>query len=438
MVFKALIDKISQLRENQGFLKYFKNTSWLIVEKLLRIVYAIILGSLVARYLGPKDFGSLNYVQSIVMIFLPLSTLGLDNIVIKNLVEDQIKFNTVLGTSFLIKLFGSILLLIVLGTTLQFMDNEALVDYYIILIALTTIFHSFNVIDYYFQSKVLSKYVVFTNIGMMLVSGIVKLLLIYNKSPLLYFIYVIILDAFLLAVGLILFYYRSNKLDIKTWNFNSSIAKKMLNESWPLILSGIFVTLYMRIDQIMIKEILGNEAVGKYAAAIKISEVWYFFPVVLASSLFPAIINSKKISKKIYYERLQKLFSLIFKIAFLIAVFITFLGDFIIDLLYGIEYYEASSVLKIHIWTGIFVFIGVVSGKWYVIENLQIISFLRTFAGCVINIVANLYFIKEFGIKGAAISTLLSQIIACYVFDVFDKRTRKIFFMKTKALLFMG
>lgn len=191
----------------------------------------------------------------------------------------------------------------------------------------------------------------------------------------------------------------------------------------------------MKIDQVMIKEMLDNKAVGDYAAAVRLSEAWYFIPMVITSSLFPAIINAKKISEELYYKRLQKLYDLMVWMAITIALPMTFLSDWVVNLLYGTKYSEAGNVLIINAWAGIFVFLGIASNKWFMIENLQQFLFYRTFAGAIFNFILNVILIPEIGIQGAAIATLFSQMIAAYLFDFFTDITRKIFFMKTKSLL---
>jgi len=185
----------------------------------------------------------------------------------------------------------------------------------------------------------------------------------------------------------------------------------------------------------MIKEMLDSESVGQYAAAVRLSEAWYFIPMVISASLFPAIINAKKQSEELYYARLQKLYDLMVWMAIAIAIPMTFMSDWIVELLYGSKYSESGSVLMIHIWTSLFVFLGVASSKWFITENLQRYSFYRTLAGLVVNISLNFILIPEFGIYGAAYATLISQIIASYLFNVANKRSRYTFLLQTNAIL---
>lgn len=257
-----------------------------------------------------------------------------------------------------------------------------------------------------------------------------------NDAPLIAFFYVVLFDSLILSLGFIFFYFY-NRLSFLNWSFNKNLAIVLLKDSWPLILSGIIVSIYIKIDQVMLKEMIGNEAVGVYAAAVRLSEVWYFIPVVICSSLFPALIDARKQSENLYYDRLQTIYSLMSFIAIIIALSMTFLSNWLIHLLYGVEYYQAGKVLMIHIWAGIFVFIGVASGKWLLVENLQIISIVNTAFGAIVNIVLNYIFIKKIGVEGAAWATLVSYFLAAYLSLCFWKKTRINFINISKSLLFI-
>ena len=190
----------------------------------------------------------------------------------------------------------------------------------------------------------------------------------------------------------------------------------------------------MRIDQVMLQEMIGSEAVGQYSAAVKISEAWYFIPMVISSSLFPAIVNAKKQSEELYYARLQRLYDLMVWISLAIALPMTFLSDWVVNLLYGSAYSQAGGVLMIHIWAGVFVSLGVASSKWFITENLQSLSFWRTFYGMVINLILNFILIPIFGTIGAAISTLVCYCSVGLIFDCFSIKTIKVFYMKLNTI----
>jgi O-antigen/teichoic acid export membrane protein len=434
MVFGYFVlNKIKDLKRHSGFMKYFKNTSWLFAEKILRMVVGLFVGIWVARYLGPEQFGLFSYAQSFVGLFTAIATLGLDGIVIRELVKNKNMVSELIGTAFWMKLIGAIIVLLLLAVAVNFTSNDNITNSLIFIIASATIFQSFNVVDMFFQAKVMSKYVVFTNMVSLLFSSIIKIYLIMIDAPLIWFAWSVLFDSFVLACGFVYFFLKKSEVTLQSFSFSKRVALGLLKDSWPLILSGIVISIYMKIDQIMIKEMIGSEAVGQYAAAVRLSEAWYFIPMVITSSLFPAIINAKKVNEVLYYKRLQKLYDFMVWIAISIAFPMTFLSDWVVDLLYGGQYSQSGSILMIHIWAGVFVFLGLVFTKYLTIENLTKKIFYRTLMGAILNIVLNYILIPMYGIKGAAFATLLGQFTANYVYDFFDKDMHYQLKMKTMS-----
>ena len=419
-IYNVLKNKYWELKSTDGFKKYFKNTSWLFFERAIKILVTFFVGIYIARYLGPSDYGLLNYSESFVGLFLAIATLGLDNIVVRELVKDIKKRDELLGTAFVLKIIGAFLIFGLIAIAVRLTDNDNFTNLLIFIIAAGTIFQSFNVISFYFQSIVLSKYVVYSQTISTILGAIVNLFLIFFNMPLVYFALVILMQNILLAIGLILTYKRQ-KLIIFNWKLQANLAIRLLKDSWPLILSGIAIAIYMKIDQVMIKVMLGTKAVGVYAVAVKLSAVWYFIPMVICNSIFPAIINSKRINERLYYGRLQKLYNLMTWLAIGIAVPITFLSDDIIRILFGYQYQGAAAVLKIHIWAGVFVFLGVASTKYLITENYTKLSLLKTIAGAIVNVILNIILITRYNINGAAIATVFSQFVACFLITVFPK-----------------
>ena len=201
-----------------------------------------------------------------------------------------------------------------------------------------------------------------------------------------------------------------------------------------MIFAGMVVSVYMKIDQVMLKEMLDAKAVGIYAAAVKLCEAWYFVPGVAAASLFPAVIEARKKSKTLYDVRVQKLYDLMVWGSVAVALPTTLLADWIILILYGADFQEAAVVLRIYIWAGVFVSLGIASSKWLVAENLQRYSFYITALGAVLNISCNLWLIPIYGIKGASMATLVSYGTASYVSLALFKKTRQNFWLATRAL----
>ncbi len=423
-----------------GFLRYFKNTIWLFTENILRLIAGFLVGLYVARYLGPEKFGIFSYAIAFVSIFSGIAKLGLDSIVVRDLVNYPDKRDKYLGTAFWLKFYGSFITLILIGiiivssNVLQITHNEFSTNLYIFLIAAGIIFQSFEVIDFYFQSKVLSKFVSICKITQLLISSLLKIFLVIIQAELIFFVLVTLFDSITLALSLSIAY-KYQKVGIFFKNFDWLIGKKLLSNSWPLIISVIGITIYMRIDQIMIKEILGDRSVGLYSAAVRLSEIWYFVPIIIINSLFPAIIRAKNNNENLYYNRLRKLYTLLVWMAIGIALPITFLSNWIITYLYGIAYFEAGKVLMIHIWTSVFVFLGVAFSQYLITENLTKISMYRTIVGASINIVLNIFLLPIYGIVGAAIATLISQFASNYFFDIFNKKLHSQLKLKTLSIV---
>lgn len=399
-------------------------------EQMLRMVAGLLVGIWVARYLGPAQFGVFNYALAFAALFSVITKLGLDNIVVRDLVRIPNQRDQYLGTAFWLKLGAAFAMLAAIAFTTQFTSNDATTNLYIFIIASGTIFQAFEVIDFYFQSKVLSKFVSICKLTQLLISSLIKLYLIFLQADLFWFVLISLVDQLTLAVSLF-FAYRYQRVGGFYRHFDRMIAKQLLHDSWPLIFSGLVIAIYMRIDQIMIKEMLGEKEVGLYSAAVRISEVWYFIPMIIANSLFPSIVNAKKVSEELYYTRLQRLYNLMVWAAISIALPMTFLSDWLVILLYGEAYRAAGQILMIHIWAGVFVFLGVASSKWFISEGLQKYSTINTVVGAIVNVLLNFLLIPKYGIYGAAIATVFAQSVSSYFMNLAFKQTRSNFFRLT-------
>ena len=403
-------------------------------HRVLSMVVALFVAVYVARYLGPERFGLLSYAMSFVGLFTALATLGLDGILVRELVKTPERRDELLGTAFWLKAGGAILMWIGIAAAIPFTNNDTQTNILIAIIAFGVIFQAFNVIDFNYQAEIKSKFVVYAHLASLVISSVIKLVLVWLSAPLVWFACVFLLDAVVLAVGMTTMYLK-NTGKIWYWKWRWQTARVLLKDSWPLILSGMVISIYMKIDQVMIKEMLGAEQVGHYAAAVRLSEAWYFVPMAITSSVFPAIINAKEQSEELYYQRLQKLYDLMVWLAVAIALPTTFLAPWVIRLLYGEAFFPAAGVLSIHIWAGVFVFLGVANGHWIIAENLQYIATIRSTAGTIVNVALNIVLIPKYGINGAAIATFFSVFVASHIAFSFINKARKVFIMQNKSFL---
>lgn len=424
-------------RKHAGFRRYASNTSWLFAEQMIRMLAGLLVGIWVARYLGPDQFGLFSYVAAFAALFGSIAKLGLDSIVVRDLVRFPEQRVAYLATAFWLKIVGAALMLCAVAIAMQFTNSDHTTKLYIFIIACGLVFQAFEVIDFYFQSKVLSKFVSICKLIQLFISSLIKLYLIFSGAGLFWFVMAIFVDQLTLAATLYLAY-RYQKIDVLFRGFDRSLAKMLIYDSWPLILSGLMIMVYMRIDQIMIKEMLGNHALGIYSAATRISEVWHFVPVLVTASIFPSIINAKKASEVNYINRIQNILTILVWISIAFILFTFAFGEWLIVALYGAAFHDASKVLFIHACGGIFVTMGVVSGSWYLSEGLQKYVFYRTALAAIINIPLNFILISKYGVIGAAIATVLTQAVAALFFDLIMKKTRAIFFIKIKSIVIIN
>ena len=419
--------------KSETFKKYFANTSWLFGEKIARIIITFFIGIFLVRFLGPNKFGIYSYALSFITLFSALSILGIEKIVVRDLINHPEKQNSILGTAFFLRIAGTAISLVLIFVLVFLIGDSGITLIMIALMSTLIIFRSVQVIDYYFQAKVISKFSVYAQFGSLVVGSVIKIILILYNAPLIYFGISVGIENFVMA-GILINNYRLQKLSLFDWKFDKNISKEILKESWPLIISSIAVTMYMKIDQVMIKHMLGEREVGFYAAAVQLCESWYFVPTVIAGSLFPAILSAKQTSIKLYESRTQKLIDLLTWMSIGIALPVTLFSELIIKILFGSEFAVSAPVLTVYIWAGVAAFIGVASSQYLIAEKLTKLTLYRTVPGLILNIILNLILIPSYGIVGSAYATLIS-----YTFTVFSigflKITRKHFKMMLKSVL---
>jgi O-antigen/teichoic acid export membrane protein len=429
---KNINDRFKTLSNHAGVRKYFFNTGWMFGEKVLRLIAALFIGAYVARYLGPAQYGLLNYVISLVSLFSVLASFGIEGIVIRELIKDDQKRDTVLGTAFFIRLTGAIIIFLLLVAMNELTDSDRQTKNMILIIGAGAFVEIFGVIDYFFQSKVWSKYVVWSQMIALSVVSIFRIILILNDAALVWFAWSSVVDFFVLALGLI-FFYTKNGLSLFSWKFDSAMVKSIVRASWPMIFSSLSITIYMKIDQVMIKWMLGDEANGNYGVAVRLSETWNFIPMAICASLFPAILNAKMVSEEKYLKRLQRLYDLMVLLSLAIAIPMSFLSSVIVRFLFGDAYTSAGPILSLYIWSSVFTFLGVANGKWILSENLQVYRMICLSIAAVMNIVLNYILIPAVGIYGAAIATLISYAFATYFSLLYSSRTRPMFISGTRS-----
>jgi PST family polysaccharide transporter len=426
--------RVLQSAARPGARRVFANTAWLFAERAVRLGVGVVVTALVARYLGPDRFGLLSYAIAFASLFGAIATLGLDEIVIRDIVRSPGASAEILGTTFVLKLAASIVTvaLAVGGIALVRPGDTG----YLALVAVVsagTVFTAFNAIDLWFQSQVLSKHVVLARNTSYLLTAGARLTLVWVSAPVIAFAALLSGELLLTAISLSFAYHITGK-SFRCWHVTIRRGRTLLAQSWPLMLSGIAILIYMRIDVIMLGQMTSETEVGIYGAATRLSEIWYVVPLAIVSSVFPAIVRSREADRLLYNRRLLRLLSLMSMLAIGVALPLTFLSGWLVAIVFGPSFHAAAPVLAIHIWAALFVFWGVAQQPWFVNEGLMRLSLTRTACGAVVNVVLNLFLIPAYGSIGAAISTVIAYAVAVVLLNAFDSRTRDIFVLQLKSL----
>ena len=404
-------------------------------DKFLGLGLSFVVAVLLARHLGPSDYGTYSYVMSMVSLFSVAGHMGLAGLVTRELVRHPEDTGQILGTTLGLKLIGMMVGYIGLLTYAYFYEGFYSKEFLLIAIAgATLILSCTGIIDYWFQSYVKAKYVSIANLTSLIISALLKLAFILMGLGLTYFIATNVIQVIILGLLLIIFYKNISTLPLKDWSFSTSKALELLSQSWLVFAGPIFSILNLKIDQIMLKWYQGAEQVGIYAVAAQLSEAWYFIPSAIVASFFPKLIQLKKDNNQQYLLRLQQLFSVLFFIAFSVAFIVSLGGDLVIRTFFGARYLASSSVLTVHIWAAIFIFMRALFSRWILIEDALVFSLITQGFGALINILLNYFWINEYGVMGAAYATLFSYASSSFFALLFYKKTRPIFWMMCKAM----
>ncbi len=424
---------LKRIQRRAGVRSSLSNIGWLGSDRMVRMLGAVLVSTLVARYLGPNQFGLLNYGLAIYGLFNTLSNLGLDSLVIREVALDAREEPHVLGTAFVLKAVGSVATTagaILAARLLEPHDTILLII--VALMSIASISQALDVIDYFFQARVQSRYVAIPRMIVFVIASIARAAAVLLKMKLLAFAWIAALEVLATEIGLGITYLYVRRPQLR-WQWHVGRAKELFAESWPLMISSLMIMIYLRTDQVLLGKMAPMSVVGNYAAAIRLSETWYSVPLIIAASVMPRLLQSREQNPARYYARLQLFYEVMVFLSVVITVLVLFAGPSLIRLLYGKEFTSAASILSVHIWTGIFVFLGAVSAQQYVHERITVSVMRRTALGAIVNVGLNLWWIPLWGGIGSAMATLVAQSISSYFADALDRRTRHIFRMKTRA-----
>lgn len=404
-----------RIAHRPNLVKIVDNMGWLFFDKVLRMGVGLLVGVWVARHLGPEKFGLLSFASAFVGMFGAVAGLGLQNIVVRDIVRDPSSKEETLGTAAALQFIGGLIAYgLIIGTIFWLRSEDSLAKALVAILGSMVLLKASEVVVYWFESQVMSKYIVWVENATFLVFAVIKIGFLLNNAPLIAFAWIATAEALVVALLLgVMSKLRGPRL--QHMHITMLRAMSLLKDSWPLLLSGIAITLNMKIDQVMLGFMADDIEVGVYSAAVRISEVWYFTIGVILASVFPYLAKSHAEKNSTLDHRWAQTYRLMFGLSLGFAVVISSLSKPLVNILFGLDYESAANVLMIHVWAGVNVAIGSVWSKWILLENKTKIGLIAQLLAAFLNIVFNLALIPDFGAVGAAIATLLSYYISALI-----------------------
>lgn len=402
--------------------KVARNASWIIAGKMVQMILAFIVGILTTRYLGPEKYGLINYASAYITFFASLCSLGINSIIIKNFVDYPSEKGETLGTAIGLRTISSVAsALLIVGVVALIDTNEPLTICVVALSTIGLLFQSFEVINYWFQEQLQSKYTTYAMLVAYTATSIYKIILLIEGKDVRWFAVATAVDYIVVALILLIIYKRKGGTRL---TFSIKKAKQLLCKSYSFILAGMMVSIYNCTDRLMLKQMLDSEAVGYYALAVSISTMWCFVLSAIIDSMYPGIMNLHKTSRLAYEKKNRQLYAIVFYVSVAVSLIFTVFAEIVIKLLYGIEYMPAAMPLRIIVWYTAFSYLGVARNAWIVCEDKQKYLKYIYVSAAGVNIILNLIMIPLWGENGAAVASLVTQITTVLIVPYLIKPLR--------------
>ncbi len=403
--------------------KVIRNASWLIGCKIAQSVFSLVISMMTARYLGPSNYGLISYAASIVAFVVPIMHLGMANILVQETVQHPEEEGKIFGTALLTSVCMSFICII--GVTgFASIANRGKTDTIIVcaLYSILLVFQALELIQYWFQAKYLSKYTAIISLCAYVVVSAYKVFLLATGKSIYWFAISNALDYMLIAIALIITYEKLGGAKLK---FSLSAAKRMISSSRYYIVSSLMVTIFAQTDKIMLTLMIDEAATGYYQAAVSCAGITSFVFVAIIDSMRPMIFESRKVSIDSFEKNMSRLYCIVTYLSLAQSLFMMLLAKPIVMILYGEAYFPAVNALRLIVWYTTFSYYGSVRNIWILSEGKQKYLWIINLSGALANVVLNAFLIPLFGIIGAAVASLVTQIFTNVIIGFIIKPIRQ-------------
>lgn len=421
---------------NETKQKVFSNLFWAVLGKIVNLLGSLLVGIIVARYLGPEKYGIMNYVISIVTIFQIFAIFGLDAIEIREEARKPDKRNVIIGTAFCIRILFAFLAIVAVAIYTLIFEDDIYISGLVLIYSISIILSTFNVARNHFTALVWNEYIVKTEISRTIVGLSIKVVLLMCKASLTWFVVSLVFDSVLLASGYVLSYMR--KIDsIKHWTFNRDMAKYLISQSFPLLLSGAAIVIYQRVDQVMLGNMLNKSSVGMYSVAVRFVEVLIFIPTIISQTVSPLLVNYRQADNGTYKKNAGIFMNVTVWLCIVSALVLSFVSYPLVYYTFGVQYLPAVSVMAVMAFKVIGAALSQTSGQLIIIEEKQKWVSIRNIIGCVVCVVFNYIVIGRYGVIGAAYVSIITIVASGFIANLIIPQYRDIFRMQVLAI-FVG
>ena len=414
--------------------KILTNILWSVFGKIVTLAGGLLVGIIVARYLGPERYGIMNYVISIIAIFQILAQFGFDLIEIREEARKPLLRDNIIGTFFFLRIILAIITMTMIAVYVYVYESDSYTRHLILIYSLSVILSVFNVARNHFTALVWNEYIVKTEISRTIVGIVIKICLLLCNASLIWFIWALVFDNVLLASGYALSYKKLISSP-RHWRFNKRIAKYALNQSFPLLLSGAAIIIYQRIDQVMLGQMLDKSSVGYYSVAVRFVEVLIFIPTIISQTVAPVLVKSYSDNKTTYKTNATIFMNVTLWLSVLPAIIVSILSFPIVYYTFGTQYLPAVSILAIMSFKVIGASLSQTSGQLIIVEKKQKWVSIRNFLGCAVCIILNYLIIPKYGVIGAATVSIITILSSGFFANLIIPQYRPIFNMQIKSLL---
>jgi O-antigen/teichoic acid export membrane protein len=419
-------------RRDPGALR--SNTAFLFLQKGGKLFLSLAVSVIVARYLGESDFGRLSYALSFVALFGGLASLGLEFLVVRDLVAREEERDALLGTTFVLRLAAGIVLYVALAGYVLATQEDLVLRDSILLVGGSIVLQAFLVVELFFQSVVRARYAVYAHLASLVIFAACSLGSLAAGAGVVTFAACHLAQWVALGAGLVVaFWGREHRFS--AWSFDAVLARQLFADSWPMVITAMLIPVVKNVDQVMIKELLDSQQLGNYAVAVTLTTAWNVVPVTLCTSLLPGIVEARRDDPEQYDQTLERLHRIVLGTSILAAAVASAFAEPVVALLFGDRFPGAGAAFQIHVWSIVPRSAGVISSYWLVVEGLQRLYPLRPIAGLVVLAGSFLVLVPGMGIRGAAAAVVLSTLVSGQLLYLCFSRTRKIVRLQVSSLL---